>query len=347
MIFLRSIQILIVLIFSTPTFGQNLKSLFGTRHTLSYVKNLPVKSKNNILVISSRFFQPLDNYTLKRGLHPRLNMFYFVVNFSGDTGSIKPFNNMEEALQYIPDDRDFLVFIDGHGKTFNQALERGFELNERYNSNVIIFDWPTDYFALRKTASNAGEVAINFVKAISEFSILHETYFADKSVSAAFHSMGNRILKELIDQQLLQYMPDNLFSNITLNAAAVKQQHHAHWVEKLQIQKRIYITINSEDRTLHGAMLLSFAHQLGLGFKGLPAQNAIYVNFSNMTTEEHNLFLGKSQIETNNHQIYRFYSNAFQGKQVDFNNEPGFQRKDENMVFYAIPLLTFNESYVK
>jgi hypothetical protein len=346
MLISRSIQILILLVFSTTILGQNLKSIFETKHIFNYVKDTPVKSKNNILVISTRYFKPQDDFALKRGLHPRLKMFYFIVNFSGNKGSVESFGNLEEALKYMPEDRDFLVFVDGHGKTFNQALERGFELNERYNINVIMFDWPTDYFALRKTASNAGEVAVNFAKAMKQFKILCNTYFTDKSVSAVFHSMGNRILKELVDQQLMRYIPDSLFSNIIINAAAVKQQNHAKWIEKLMIQKRIYITINSEDRTLHGAMLLRVAHQLGLGFKGLPAHNAVYVNFNDLDTEEHNLFLGKSQIEKDNHQIYRFYSDAFKGKQVDFNEEPGFQKKDGYMVFYAIPLLTFNEDSV-
>ena len=134
-------------------------------------------------------------------------------------------------------------------------------------------------------------------------------------------------------------MPKNLFSNIILNAAAVKQENHAKWVEKLAIQKRIYITFNNEDKTLKGAKLLRLANQLGLGYKGRKAINAQYVNFSKVASTEHNLFLGKTASEKNNRYIYSFYDQAVHGKEVNFNNENAYQILSPSEISFRFSLI--------
>lgn len=136
--------------------------------------------------------------------------------------------------------------------------------------------------------------------------------------------MGNRILKNISSTYLLEKMPRNLFDNIIINAAAVKQQNHTHWVEKLNIQKRIFITSNNMDFNLKGAAIIRLAEQLGIRNKQY-ARNAFYVNFSDFATSEHNLFLGRSQLEKTKPQIFRFYDLAFHGKQVSMTENAGFQ----------------------
>jgi hypothetical protein len=129
--------------------------------------------------------------------------------------------------------------------------------------------------ALRKTAAAADEVSVNFIKAMRNFSDIHEKHYPAASVSLIFHSMGNHIIRNISQSELISYLPQHLFSNIILNAAAVRQHNHAKWLEKLNIQKRIYITINDEDFTLHGAMILRLSKQLGLGYKDGMATNAM------------------------------------------------------------------------
>ena len=129
----------------------------------------------------------------------------------------------------------------------------------------------------------------------------------------------------MVQNKLLNYIPEGLFSNFILNAAAVNQYQHQKWLEKLNIQERIYVTINNDDFTLHGAMILRASKQLGLGYRGSTAMNAHYVNFSDVATREHNLFLGKSATEKNNPYIYLFYKQAFHGSAVSFNENTGFQ----------------------
>jgi len=305
---------------------------------------LPANSKGyQIAIISTRFFKPEDNYALSRGLQPRYRMFTFVAAMNNDTAFVKPVSGIADAMVNMPRNIDFLVYVDGHGKTFDQLLQRGFEISERFGINVVLFDWPTDYVALRNTARNAEEVTGSFVKAMKDLDQVRRLYFGNESFSVIFHSMGNHILKNIIEYKLDKYMPPDLFSNIIINAAAVRESNHARWIEKVNFQQRIYITLNDEDRPLRGARLLRMAKQLGSGFSGNPAKNAYYIDFSEIASIEHNLFLGKSEIEKNNEQVYRFYDEAFHGKKVDLTSAPGFRKKNRELVYVAKPMLQHAE----
>lgn len=321
----RTILVLAMIFFSMPGHTESLKAYLSSHYGLSFVQHLPAQSENKILIISNRNFKVNENYQLKRGLQPHYGMFFFIVGSIGDSAFILPLKSMEEAVQYLPKNRDFLVYVDGHGKTFDQIVERGFDLSVRFDINMVVFDWPTDYMVLRKTVYNADDVSGNFVQAMVEFAHLHDQYYKSSSVSAFFHSMGNHILKNVTDKHLLEYMPKNLFSNLILNAASVRQHSHARWIEKLNLQQRIYITINSNDRTLQGAKIVRGSNQLGLGYKGRMAENAHYVNFSNLATTDHNLFLGKSMIEKNNQHIFSLYDSILHGREADFKNDLAYQ----------------------
>jgi hypothetical protein len=315
----------IILLVSYSANGKGLPEFHESLNKIRFVENMPAKAKSKILIISTRNFKPNENYFLKRGVEPRYGMFQFIAGAVGDSVYILPIRNMAEAVEYLPENRDFLVFVDGFGNDFNKILGRGFELTGRFDINMVIFDWPTDNQSYRETVHAADEVAANFVIAMNRLNSLHEKYYQSSAVSVIFHSMGNYIIKNITNRHLLKYMPKNLFSNIVLNAAAVKQMNHANWVEKLAIQKRIYITINSDDRTLWGAKILTLANQLGLGYHGRQAANAQYVNFSKVASTEHNLFLGKTQAEKNNRYIYSFYDQALHGKEVNFKDENIYQ----------------------
>ncbi len=308
-----------------PSNGNPVKDYMIGTYKLKFVDQLPVRASNKIMIISTRHFKPENGYELKKGLDPHYQRFYFIAGTLGDTAYIEPMKGFDETNGRLTSGKDFLVYVDGHGKTFQQVLERGFRVSERFAVNMVVFDWPTDNMALKKTAYAAAEVAPNFVTAMREFSNFQKEQYPSASVSAMFHSMGNQVLRNVANTSLLSHMPKELFSNLILNAAAVNQYHHRKWLEKLNIQERIYVTINDEDFTLRGAMILRAAKQLGLGYRGHTAINANYVNFSDVATREHNLFLGKSATEKNNPYIYLFFEQAFHGKKVYFSENTGFQ----------------------
>jgi hypothetical protein len=323
---------------SLAIYAVNLPEYLSGRYTIRFVNQLPEKTDHQLLIFSSRFFLPEHQYALKRGVHPRYQNFLFVVGTQGDSAFIQPLERLDQFRRERTPYPDFLVYVDGHGKTFNQVVERGIDLTGRFAINLVIFDWPTDYLALRKTAYNASEVAASFITAMRQFSVWHKSQFPSASVSVFFHSMGNQILRHTAHRKLLPYMPEDLFSNIILNAAAVRQDNHARWLEKLNTQKRIYVTINRNDRTLQGARLLRVAEQLGLGHNGRTAENATYVDFSQVASTEHNLFLGKSKAEKANPLIYEFYNQVLHGMEVNFQNETAYQILSPSEVSFRFSL---------
>lgn len=309
-----------------PVISQNnfFKDYLPGRYPLTFTQKLPDDVSQRILIVSTRNFNPNRNYSLIRGLHPRYAVFMFVSGVKNDTAFVQPIRSFDEAIPQLPD-QDFLIYVDGHGKTFTQAMERGFDISRRFNINLVVFDWPSDYLALRKTAYSADDVSVSFVKTMNSFSAFKQRAFPESSVSLIFHSMGNRILKNISHPKLIQYMPQHLFSNIIINAAAVKSQNHARWVERLNIQKRVYITVNETDFTLRGATILRIAQQLGIGIRNMNAHNAFYTNFSKIATVEHNLFLEKPELEVKNPDIFLFYDMAFHGKEVKLPENAGVQ----------------------
>jgi hypothetical protein len=311
-----------------------MKSRFVTR----FVQNLPEQTANKILIISTRRFVEKNNFAFRKGVDPHFRLYYFIATHIGDTAYVKHIPDMDSASTRFESQKSFLIYVDGYGKNFEQTMERGFELSERFNLNMVVFDWPTDYMTMRKAVYNATEVTVGFIKSMQTFDDFHKRYFEQSVVSVVFHSLGNHIIRNIAIQDLMNKMPANLFTNIILNAAAVPQGNHKKWVERLNIQKRIYITKNEHDFNLRGAAILRMTRLLGLSSKAQYAKNAYYVDFGEIATFEHNLFLGKSELESKNPDIFKFYNMAFQGKEVLSADLVGFHilRPSEKSVFFSV-----------
>lgn len=322
--FLSVIAGLVFCVFPLQVSGNFFKDYLKDRYPVKIVAKMPAGIVNEIVMVSTRNIDQKKDFKINRGLEPHYRISIYMAGLHNDTAYIIPLRNLDDISRYLNADRSFLVMVDGHGKTFGQAMERGFELSDRFSINMIVFDWPTDYFALRKTIYNADEVAANFVRAMRNLDEVRNAHYPNSSVSVIFHSMGNHIIKEIGSTKLLEYMPEKLFSNIIINAAAVKQHNHAKWVEKLDIQKRVYITINERDMSLRGAAMLRMAKQLGMTYRKKAARNALYVNFNDLETNEHNLFLGRSILEKSNPGIFTFYDEVFHGKEVRPGENFGF-----------------------
>lgn len=316
---------LILLLIPVNVSGNFFKDYLKDRYPIRIVSEMPENDGDRILMISTRNLNQKEDLVIKKGLDPHYRLTLFIASLRNDTALILPLKDFNEISPYLSAGKDFLVLVDGHGKTFGQSMERGFQITRRFKINTVVFDWPTDYIALWKTIQNASDATISFVMAMRNLDNLHKKDFPKSAVSVIFHSMGNRIIKEISSTKLLDKMPDKLFSNIILNAAAVKQFNHAKWVEKLDIQKRIYITMNDQDLNLRGAAIIRMAEQLGMTNKSKTARNAFYVNFSELATIDHNLFLGRSELDKSNPMIYAFYDLAFHGKQVILGANAGFQ----------------------
>jgi len=236
---------------------------------------------------------------------------------------------------------NWLMFVHGAGKTFQRAVWRAFDIAYYYNMNVVAYSWPS---ADPRDLSFKGfkhqlmkyqqslphfKKSFEFIRAFKEHSMK-----ANESLNLLLHSMGNMLLEDLVNNGELNDMPHDLFDNVILNAASVKQENHKAWVEKLKIQKRIYITMNRGDVNLKGVrVFLRQGIQLGQKLKSPPADNAIYINFTKAVGfklppgKSHTYFMAETA--DNHPEIKAFYNNIFNGKAADLSNTHRFKaRKD-------------------
>ena len=144
------------------------------------------------------------------------------------------------------------------------------------------------------------------------------------------HSLGNYYLEQAVKEDMLGGIDSNLFDNIIINAAAVEQENHAAWVEKLNLSQRIYIISNAKDFNLRGARLFTKSgKQLGGPVEKPLAGNAVYINFTEAvgfkvpTWVSHTYFVGEMPGKSKN--IREFYRTIFHGQEADLLNRDMFE----------------------
>lgn len=327
------INIVILCWLSNSVNAQEAENSYDYWKNYKIVNELPVHSTMQYVIASNRYFDTGNYSIVKRGTDPNRHLTYFVVSRIGDSCYLKPFKSLESAMKLLPANRDILVFVNGHGKDFERNLGRGFLLDERYNLNVLLFEWPTDNRTLSQTARNARKVTPNFIRFIKELDLIRKTDFADSHLSVIFHSMGNQIARNVARSQENKTLNNEIFDNLILNAAALSHVWHACWVEKLKLQKRIYINSNKGDYPLHGVWFLRKTKPLGMTSGRNTAKNAVYVDFSLVAGDAHNYYTGKSELEKNNQHPYNYFNTLFHGLAVDTSNTLVFKKKENRTGF--------------
>lgn len=240
---------------------------------------------------------------------------------------------------------DWLLFVHGDGKTYNESVQRGFDIQNTYNVNLIVFSWPSELPNInglknfKNSERNVTESEGHFNQLLSfmkDFKERNRSFQEEASLSMLLHSLGNLHLKELIDSTNSERIGDTIFENIIMNSAAVNRENHEDWVEKLSFQKRIYITNNHYDYSLKGLHIYTkHGNQLGEEFNGAMAKNANYVHFTEAvgfrtpTSNTHTYFIGEIPRQSKN--IREFYNTIFQGNQIDFSDTTRFVKREEGL----------------
>ncbi|MDT8394007.1 MAG: alpha/beta hydrolase [Bacteroidales bacterium] len=238
---------------------------------------------------------------------------------------------------------DWLLFVHGDSKTYEQAVMRAFDIQYLHKINVMVFCWPSKDPELGgiKNFKNSRENLIlsldhfqDLLYRIHEFKNHYPDFYDKRQLSIFIHSLGNLFLKNIIEQSPVPGNTENIFDNLIINAAAVNQDQHPSWVEKLNIQKRIYIISNKQDFNLKGLRIFtSQGKQLGEKVQQPLAGNAHYIQFTRAvgfrfpTGSTHTYFIGKMADKSTN--IRRFYTTLFHGMPVDTNDREVF-RKNKN-----------------
>lgn len=284
----------------------------------------PVYKQPNIFVITNR---QSDNsatgLTFINRVKEDPSLSFFRVNASNaDTLLLNPLDSMAfiHEISGIKT-RDWVLFVHGDSKTFEEATIRGLNIQNLYDVNVIVFAWPSkdihlhglrNYFTSYENVPKSLNHFYSVLKTVSQWRSDSTKFLAGDHVSLFLHSLGNYYLYYMGNKKIGKDTLDFKFDNIIINAAAVDQSNHADWVEQLNFQKRIFITSNKHDFNLNGLKFFtSHGSQLGQRVKRPYANNAIYLNFNRPvgfripTGYTHTYFIGKvPQKKKNVHQLY-------------------------------------------
>jgi hypothetical protein len=240
---------------------------------------------------------------------------------------------------------DWLVFVHGDNKTFSDAAIRGLKIQNLHHVKVLVFSWPSKTEKgngiknFNNSKSNAAAGVVKFKELlllIQEYKNRHQWPENPYHLSLFLHSLGNYYLEKLVKDSLLADLDSNLFDNLIINAAAVNQEAHANWVNRLNIQKRIYITSNKQDFSLNGLRIFSNSgKQLGERLKLPVSSGANYINFTKAigftlpTSDSHTYFIGRMTSHSVN--IKDFYTELFHGRAVNLSDSTKFVKRNDGL----------------
>lgn len=273
-----------------------------------------------------------------------------IIFYKPDSLYIKIISRETMLYEMNKKSEDWLLFVHGDSKTFEQAVMRGYDIQHLHKINVIVFSWPTkdpDYNGIKNFKNSKENVlkSLNHFESlltfIKEFRQSNSAFSKDKKLSLFIHSLGNSYLENLVKERRTNAYQDFIFENIVLNAAAVNQDGHFKWVEDLSFQENIYITSNRRDFNLKGVRIFTKdGKQLGEKVMAPIAQNAAYIQFTEAvgfrtpTGITHTYFIGAVADESTT--IKQFYTELFHGKKIDLTDEYRFLRRNDGVGYDII-----------
>lgn len=293
---------------------------------------VPAADDTCMIFASVRSYEESEKMFMNYDCNKEQKIHFFKIYFKGNNWTCVPEPNLSSCLRGL-DSAAAVIYVEGLGKTFLTALDRATLFSRQYGKQIIMFDWPTYRPALNggknfKTSLKESEVVsktfASFLDTLNKFKSATPKTFS--SLCLHMHSMGNLLLMHAINNGYLK-INNLLFNTIILNAACVPQKNHATWIEKLNIQKNIYITNNDRDKVLRGAKFATgFTGQLGKKARPPFAKNALYIDFSRVLEKQHNYWLFPSVLRTRPY-IKDLYKMLLSGTEPDFSDENRYIKK--------------------
>lgn len=198
----------------------------------------------------------------------------------------------EEVLRRCKDNgRNCLFFVHGYNKPFKETLEQGWKLQERYNLEVVLFSWPSntggfpieEYKNVKRVArSSTGALDSSFEKLAKYVQMpFNKDALMSCSVSLNLmtYSMGNFMLQSYVEGSTYDG-ETRMFSNVILCQADCDNEKHERWVDNIQVGKRVYVTINENDKILGWSDANFQKDRLGRTARNLVSKSAIYFDFT-------------------------------------------------------------------
>ncbi|NME66528.1 alpha/beta hydrolase [Flammeovirga aprica] len=297
--------------------------------------NLDASNIHPMLVVTNRVLD-VDNTTNEVHLSHEIDtsdVKYLIVTSNKANPKVKIYSTFHEAFSKIKHN-NLVMHVHGFGQDFNATLRSGITLQKNYDINLILFDVPTEtvsfniFSEFKRSKKYFKQSTKNFDDFLNDYEVSAKYYNVNDKPILFLHSLGNYLLEEYIQSGTYDYNEKlAVFENILINAPAVKKKHHAEWIEKIDEDINVYITINKKDFTLKGAEFITMTRQLGsskIKQKHL-ASNASYLTFHTLAGSEHNYFINPMMMA--NDQIKSFYDQVLEGHSIVdenyINNEEG------------------------
>lgn len=188
--------------------------------------------------------------------------------------------------------KNCLFYIHGYNKPFDKTLEQGWRLQERYNLEVVLFSWPSntggfyihEYKHVKRVArASTGAVDVSFEK-LSKY--MQQVPFNEEDLlscsvllSLMTYSMGNFLFQSYIEGAIYDG-ETRMFANVVLCQADCDHEDHDVWVDSIQVGKRIYVTINENDKILGWSDANFQDERLGRTARNLVADKPVYLDFT-------------------------------------------------------------------
>jgi len=285
------------------------------------VNNGPIpEGISKIFVISNRPYTPEgeEGELFPNGIANFRKVSYIIVTCDGVKWQITFVPDFSAGMKEINDGRDILLFVEGHGKTLPMALNRAFQVKERYDVALVVFDWPSKNSNFNKSLSRVRRCGDNFYNLLLQIKDFRNASMNEnQSFSIMCHSLGNYFISNFIVCGDGQYLREKFIDNIVMNAAAIRTKEHGEVLSQVEFADRIYVTSNKNDFVLRGAHLLTSGKMLGNFVIKPMATNARYVNFTDVAGREHSYYFGYHPFEHENPALFYFYHTAFHGKEVN------------------------------
>lgn len=258
-----------------------------------YIDKPILEAKESFIIVSNREFYPDSSVLMSDFLPKKSVLKYVFCQIKDQICYITLFQNLKDILDVFKqkNDKNFLVFIHGDGRTFPRLVENSTKMVQLYPINLIAFDYPSkkmnkspisNYYLSKKNIRNSLDQFHQFVLELEEGLINHV------KTSLMSHSLGGyfiaNYLKKFENHFILQQKP--IFENLILMLSAVKSKNHIHWIDK-PIAKKNYVLFNQKDIVLKTAEILSFSNFLGTSFGKKMDPKTNYIDITQLASIYH------------------------------------------------------------
>ena len=258
---------------------------------------------------------------------------------------------MDELLSGSVKTKYINIFVHGRGKHPEKGLEMLPDMEMKHGVKSLMFHWPSWESMLERPVDSAIESARDLNTFLTEFNAYvrrHPVKMFGMKTSLLVHSMGNIVLKSMMENHYNGDFKWDLFSTLILNGADVPMKRHSEWVDLINFSKSTFITFNDDDMILYGSEQLDKFNndykklevpRLGRNLekyitkkKVHTASDAIYLNFSKLTFGGHRHFLVKDKKK--NQILKETFTNLLRGKKPALNKKNGVYKFFKNMFFF-------------